>query len=176
MWSIAKKKKASPIQHLFLSSLLPIPDLFTSISDNLYTSMLQGLCFCVKNLYKWGSMITRRKKWNYCQMRKEIEPKELLFFFIDLVLFPFITKDKNVILKLLCSFAWYIGFHMVGISVGICWFTLAEVLAAYLNVILLCYLGRDIMFLCFSCDLVSSAKLKFRCHSGRGYWWEMFEL
>lgn len=46
-WNVVncKKKKASLIQHLFLSSPLPIPDLFTSISDNLYTSMLQGPLF-----------------------------------------------------------------------------------------------------------------------------------
>lgn len=49
-----------------------------------------------------------------------------------------------MILILLCSFACYIGFHVVGISVGICRFTVAEVLVAYLNAILLCYLADNI--------------------------------
>lgn len=51
-------------------------------------------------------------------MLKESESNVLSFFFIDLVLFPFTMKDKNVSLKL-CPFTWYIGFHGVGISGGI---------------------------------------------------------
>lgn len=44
-------------------------------------------------------------------MLKEIKLKELSFYFIDLVFFSFIKKDKNKILKLLYSFVWYIDFH-----------------------------------------------------------------
>jgi len=44
------------------------------------------LCHHVRNLHKWGSLITQRNKWNSCQMLKEIESKELSFFFIDSIM------------------------------------------------------------------------------------------
>lgn len=84
---------------------------FMTISHNLFTFIYTVLCYCVKSLHKGSSLITQGKKWNSCQMLKEIKLKELSFYFIDLVLFPFIAKDKNVSLKWLCSFVWYIDFH-----------------------------------------------------------------